>query len=245
MNWMKRDGAVDKRRGAGIAWLPAIVAAVCALSGCSTDSLFGAKPTSATPSPSFGDQFSSFFGGQPARPGTASAAVPDDKPPYEFDCPSVEVREGAGTYAVNSGDDQSAMSMRYQATFADRARECHANSGQLTMKVGVQGRVVLGPAGNSGDVVVPLRYALVLEGVEPKTIWTRFYPVPVSLPPGQTNVSFTHVMQDIVVPFPKYSDIESYVVYVGFDPNGLEAPKPVKGKPKAKPKARTSSLPNG
>jgi len=244
---MTQKRAIDKRRRADIGWLPAIVIAAGAVSGCSTDGMFGAKPgTAAAPtSPSFTDQFSDFFRGQPAKPAATATSVADEKPP-EFDCPSVEVREGAGTYSVNaSSEDQSALSLRYQATFADKARECHVASGMLTIKVGVRGRVILGPAGSPGDVVVPLRYALVLEGIEPKTIWTRFYTVPVGLPPGQTNVPFTHVMQDIVVPFPKYSEVESYVIYIGFDPNGLEAPKPAKPKPKAKPRARTSAAPSG
>ena len=212
---------------------PMVIACMFALTGCATD-LFGSRSSNVQPSASFGDQVGDFFRGQPAK--TAA-----DTPP-EIDCPSVQVREGAATYAMNASDDadQSALTLRAQATFGQNARECHVNAGVLTIKVGVQGRVILGPAGAPSGFVVPLRYALVQEGIQPKTVWTKFYAVPVNLPSGSTNVQFTHVMEDIAVPLPKSSELDAYVIYIGFDPNGLEQPK-AKPKPTSKPKARTSS----
>ena len=62
------------------------------------------------------------------------------------------------------------MDLRYQVTIVRTARECHVNSGIMTMKVGVEGRVITGPAGGPGTVDVPLRLAVVQEGVNPKTI---------------------------------------------------------------------------
>jgi hypothetical protein len=223
----------------------AILALACTLilSGCATDSLFGAKTATTTaqaPSASFGDQFSNFFSGQPTKPATAGTATASADTPAEIDCPQVQVREGAGTYTQNATEgDQSALSLRWQATFAQNARECHVSAGMLTIKVGVEGRVISGPAGAPSNVVVPLRYALVQEGIQPKTIWTKFYPVPVNMTPDSGNVPWTHIQQDIVVPLPKSSELDAYVIYIGFDPNGLEAPKPAKPKPKSK--TRTSS----
>ena len=40
----------------------------------------------------------------------------------------------------------------------------------MTMKVGVEGRVLLGPAGGPGQVDIPLRMAVVQEGPAPKTV---------------------------------------------------------------------------
>jgi hypothetical protein len=227
----------------------AILALTCTFmfSGCATDSLFGAKTATTTtqaPSTSFSDQFNNFFRGQPAKPAVAGTATATADAPADIDCPQVQVREGAATYAQNASDgDQSALSLRWQATFGQNARECHVSAGMLTIKVGVEGRVILGPAGAPSNVVVPLRYALVQEGVQPKTIWTKFYPVPVSLTPDSGNVPWTHIQQDIVVPLPKSSELDAYVIYIGFDPNGLEASKPAKPKPKSK--ARTSSAATG
>jgi len=220
------------------------VAAV-ALAGCSTDMFGSRSPTTTGSTPSamggFGDKVGDFFRGQPEK--TAADAAPDAA---SIDCPRVDIRQGAGTYSQNvPGGDQSALALRLQATFGQTARECHVSAGMLTMKVGIQGRVILGPAGTPGDVNVPLRYALVQEGVDPKTLWTKFYPVPVNVPPGQTNVPFTHVQEDIAVPLPKSADLDAYVVYVGFDPAGLTDVKKPRTNPQPKPKARTSSAAGG
>ena len=42
------------------------------------------------------------------------------------------------------------MDLRYQATIIRTARECQVNSGVMTMKVGIEGRVITGPAGGPG-----------------------------------------------------------------------------------------------
>jgi hypothetical protein len=218
-----------------------------ALAGCSTD-MFSSHSTGPTGSTSsglsgFGDKMGDFFRGQPAKPTTAAADASNDS---NIDCPSVEIRQGASTYSLNAPGDQSALSLRVQATFGQTGRECHVNAGMLTIKVGVQGRLIVGPAGGPGDVNVPIRYALVQEGIEPKTIWTKFYPVPANIPDGTTNVPFTHVQQDMIVPVPKPSELAAYVIYVGFDPAGLsESGKKPKPKPQPKAKAHTSSAASG
>ena len=99
---------------------------------------------------------------------------------------------------------------------------------------GMQGRVLLGPAGSPGQVDVPLRLALVQEGLEPKTIWTKLYRIPVMVPPGQSNVSFVHIEEDMTFPAPSAADVESYVIYLGFDPAGSNEPVNKK-KPQVKP----------
>ena len=88
----------------------------------------------------------------------------------------------------------------------------------MTMKVGVQGRVLLGPAGGPGRVDVPLRVAVVEEGTNPKPIVSKLYRLAVDVPPGQTTVPFVHVEQDLTFPMPRAAALDNYVVYVGFDP---------------------------
>jgi hypothetical protein len=110
-------------------------------------------------------------------------------------------------------------------------------AGNLNIKVGVQGRIILGPAGGAGPVEVPLRLALVQEGPEPKTVWTRLYRVPVTVGPGQNNVSFVHVEENLTVPLPRPAVLDAYVVYVGFDSAAVSEPPPAeKKKPAPKQK---------
>jgi hypothetical protein len=225
---------------------PGALLALTLLSGCSTyDSLFGAKPSAAptapsttysapSSSPSFTDRFSSFVLG--SRATTAVAQSGDTPAQGEVDCPSVDIRQGASTYS-QSGTDNGALSLRYQANFLKTARECVLRGGNVTMKVGVQGRIILGPAGAPGSLALPVRFAVVREGLEPKTVWTKFYMVPVTIQPGQPNTLFTHVEEDMTVPMPSGSEFDKYVIYVGFDPDSAAAePKKKPTKPAPKPK---------
>ena len=172
-----------------------------------------------------------FFGG-----GSSSQQAPGDTPDnasIDIECPGVEVRAGASTLAINTpGAESGPMNTRYQVTIGQTARECAALGGVMTMRVGVQGRVLLGPAGGPGQVDVPLRVAVVQEGPEPKPIVSKFARLSVAIPPGQTAVPFVHVEQDVTFPMPRPGVLEAYVVYVGFDP----APAKPERKQKAKKK---------
>ena len=125
-----------------------------------------------------------------------------------------------GTQTPTAGD------LRYQLSFGQFARECRAADGTFNIKVGVQGRVVLGPQGGPGNVEVPLRYAVVREGPEPKMIVTRFKRIPVTVGPNDTNVPFTDVEDGLTFPVPPAAELEAYVVYVGFDEIGEKPARP-------------------
>ena len=101
------------------------------------------------------------------------------------------------------------MTTRYQVTIGQTARECAALGGVMTMKVGVQGRVLLGPAGGPGRVDMPLRMAVVQEGTKPKTVVSKFYRLAVAVPPGQTGVPFVHVEQDMTFPMPRGAALDN------------------------------------
>lgn len=190
----------------------AVLAAI-ALSGCSSGSGL-----------SFGERFN-----QAAATGTTVAqAQPTPESTSVSVCPSVDVRPGTSSLAFSAPGGQGAMGLRYQATLGQTARECHAVGGNLNMKVGVQGRIILGPAGGPGTIEVPLRLALVQEGPSPKTHWTKLYRIPVTIAEGVPNVAFTHVEEDLTVPMPAGNAIEAYVVYVGFDALALKEQPPKK-----------------
>ena len=60
--------------------------------------------------------------------------------------------------------------LRYQATIGKTARECTIQAGQITARIGIQGRVIAGPAGAPTSVQIPLRVAVVQAGVITKTL---------------------------------------------------------------------------
>jgi len=144
------------------------------------------------------------------------------------------VRQGAATLAITEpGAEAGPMTTRYQVSIGQTARDCAALGGVMTMKVGVEGRILLGPAGGPGQVDIPLRMAVVQEGPAPKTVVSKFYKLAVAIPPGQTSVPFMHVEQDMSFPMPRGGDLDAYIVYVGFDPLGLST-KPERPAKKAK-----------
>ena len=147
------------------------------------------------------------------------------------DCPSAQIRTGAGTLAVAAKSAQpTASDLRYQLTFIELARQCFIDGPNVRMQVGVQGRAVVGPAGAPPQVQVPLRYAVVREGVAPKTIVTKFRRVSVAL--SSTNTIFTDIEEDLTFPMPPVAELEAYVVYVGFDEMGeQQRPQPKKKAP--------------
>jgi hypothetical protein len=192
-----------------------------------------AAPTSSNTS--FASRVTAMFSGDstgqnaPAPPPANGAATPD------IQCPSVEYRQGAATLPVNTpGVETSALSLRYQVSFTQTARECILRGNNLTIKVGVQGRIVVGPAGAPSSITIPLRYALVREGLEPKTLWTKLFIVPVTIAQNQLNLPWLHIEEEMTVPRPSADELDAYVIYVGFDP-GSEAP--AKQRPAARPKA--------
>lgn len=161
----------------------------------------------------------------------------------DIDCPGVTVRSGASTLMIGgkavNANDTGALDLRYQGTIIRTARECHVAAGMMTMKVGVEGRIITGPAGGPGTVDVPLRVAVVHEGVNPKPITSKFARIPVTVVSDNDRVTFSHVEQDITFPMPvPAGNIDAYVVYVGFDTMAAPEKKApaTRRKPAAKPK---------
>jgi hypothetical protein len=149
----------------------------------------------------------------------------------DIECPSVTIRSGAAAWQVSDG--AGATSVRYQGSLGQLARECAILGETMTMRVGVEGRLLVGPKGGPGNVKVPIRMALVAEGPTPKPLWSKFYNTDVSVPEGASQAVFSIVEDDLTFPMPSNRDIGNYVVYVGFDPQGAAA-RPAA--PKAKPK---------
>jgi hypothetical protein len=230
---------VIKRRSARAAAIGSALLGVAFLTGCSSSGPSEPSGTSRSLSEFFTGGTSFAQAGTPATATPAASGTAES--PAEFDpndCPMVDIRQGASTFAVNTASKNPEDSaLRYQGSFSQTARECRKNGNMLTIKLGVQGRLILGPAGAPGQVDVPLRLALVEEGIQPKTVWTKFYQVPVTIGEGQPSVSFTHIEDDLTVPMPSKDKLEAYIVYVGFDPLSAsrqqkKAPPPKAARPR-------------
>lgn len=179
------------------------------------------------------DRFKNLFGGKSDEPAAKPAPAPgqpaaDD----DVDCPQVTVRAGASTFGVGAtGKPAVGNDVRYQASITKMARECVRNGSEITARIGIQGRVIAGPAGAPPTVEVPLRVAVVQGGVGEKVIASKAYRTSVEMSESG-SVPFTFVAEDLSYPVPSATVADSYIFYVGFDPQAL-GPEP---KPRAKKK---------
>jgi hypothetical protein len=182
-------------------------------------------------SQSLSDRFKSLFGGGSSTPAEGAPPAAD---PVDLTCPPVSIRAGASTYAVAApGKQPVGNDLRYQATITRTARDCRLENGEIVARIGIQGRVIAGPAGNPPTVEIPLRVAVVQGGVQEKTIATKVYRTTVAM--DETgSVPFSLVGEDLVYPVPSGAAGDSYIFYIGFDPQALTpAPKPKAAKKKA------------
>lgn len=186
-----------------------------------------APPASAQ---SLTDRFKSLFGGGSDDKGQqnlpANGGPPVD-PTEGLSCPPVNIRAGASTYAVAAPGKQAVGNdVRFQASITKTARECSLNGAEITGKIGIQGRVVVGPAGAPATIDIPMRIAVVQGGIGEKVIATKAYRTTVQMT-EEGSVPFTIVAEDMVYPVPSAgANADNYVFYIGFDPQALTPERP-------------------
>jgi hypothetical protein len=196
MDDKKRDHSVSGRSAA------ALITGVALTFGCSPDVADPRETTGAI--------------SRVSQPASKTASIP------KVECPGMDIRPGASTLNIAVKPNQAtAGNLRYQLSFRQTARECQVQDGVMSIKVGVEGRVLLGPFGTPGSVDVPLRYAVVREGPEPRLIVTKFKRIRATIAPGKTHVQFVDIEGGFNFPLPSSSaELAAYVVYVGFDEIG-------------------------
>jgi len=159
------------------------------------------------------------------------AANPSEKPivlaisSQDINCPPVTVFEGGSFLRVGGAENAS---VRYQFNVGDTARQCDpAGPGQASIKIGISGEVVIGPAGSGGTFSAPLRVTITSD-TDKKTVFTKTYNVQVTTD-GIRAGEFRMVTEPIVVPMPTVQLADVYTISVGF--GGGEAKANANAKP--------------
>jgi hypothetical protein len=149
----------------------------------------------------------------------------------DLNCPRVDVEDGAAAYRVGGADNGS---VRYQFGVAQVARECQPQGSNFALKVGVSGRLLIGPAGSPGAYSAPLHVTVRREG-DPKPVFSKVYKVEANTA-GADQAPYEFVAEPIILPMVS-TDLDSvYTVSVGFE-NGHVAP--------AKPPRKRHTAQNG
>jgi hypothetical protein len=128
-------------------------------------------------------------------------------------CPSVGVIEGgAALRAYTGGKVGEPTALRHQISIGQLARECvEQPDGSIVVKVGVEGRALLGPAGSPARFDAPVTF-VVKRG--DRILATRTQRISVGVPAGDTQASFVTVQDGLVVP-PKTGEYEIEVGLTG------------------------------
>ncbi len=141
----------------------------------------------------------------PAAPPRTQGEVQKERQDEEESlvCPEVIIADGGAAMRAQSGPDSG--SLRHQISILNVARECTATgNGGYNLKVGVEGRVLLGPAGSPGSYFATL-LTTVTRGTT--SVARRSARVGGTIASGQGGVDFSYVEQGIVVP-PGRGDVE-------------------------------------
>jgi len=209
------------------------------LGGCTGGGVFNtpSAPAADAPSPSFTDRFTGFFSSSSAKGPQPVAGAPSN-----VNCPALEIREGASTLSVGPRGENATMSLKYQGSFIRVARECAVTGGSMIIKIGIQGRVIVGPAGGPGQIDVPIRIAVVQEkpgGSAP--IFTKLIRIPVTIP-AQGDATFSQIEEGVSFPMPTpVTALDDYIAYVGFDPLAAEAEDNARARPRSKSRPKPGS----
>ncbi|WP_372421977.1 hypothetical protein [Salinarimonas chemoclinalis] len=177
------------------------LAALLALAGCSSVS-------------GGGGPFAGIFGGG-AEPVSAEAPVATSFQDFvgsdPTPCPRPEVIQGSAAQRVyRSGRSGSNQDLRYQIAVVDLARECVSTpEGRNRIRLGVQGRVLIGPAGGPGSVTAPVRIRVRTPSTVYEDVARR---VAVTVPAGQTLADFTLIEEGLEIPL---SVGDNFIIEVG------------------------------
>jgi hypothetical protein len=164
-----------------------------------------------------------------------STARPSDKmkvlpvAAQDINCPDVTVADGGAALRVGGADNAS---VRYQFSIGDTARQCDpAGAGQASVKIGVAGQVVIGPAGQAGTFSAPVKVT-VTRLTDNTSFFSQTYRAEATTD-GVKVGQFRIVTDPISLPMPTLQLADLYSITVGFE-GGTGGPSPTAHKSRRK-----------
>lgn len=199
------------RRARGAAAAAAAMAAGLVLAGCGgpAGSVAGGDP----------DPVSTKLGNLLAFNSTTAPPLPNKGQGARIDCPVVQIEPGMSAYRVGGPDSAT---VRYQIAIGDVARDCSQSNGQLLVRVGVETRTVVGPAGGPGNYTAPLTVALRRVGDE-KILASKTYQVGGAVG-SNGNAINAMVAEPLAAPFTTERAADDYEVVLSIG-KGAAAPE--------------------
>ncbi len=117
-------------------------------------------------------------------------------------CPALELK--SKTYLIRKfvrGKQDTREGLLYQATIEDWSNTCTQEpDGGRRMKVGFSGDVTPGPAWKGGEIILPIRVALVPGGSGAKPLSSEVISVPVTVGSDSPSETWTLIENKFVIP---------------------------------------------
>jgi hypothetical protein len=174
------------------------------VTGCSMGSMFGGGTTA-----------SADLQNATATPQAVAQAQTSALPVIATECPPIKVRLGGeAMYYYGNGRVGDPKALQYQVVIDETSRNCVVSNGQITVNMGVTGRVLLGPAGTQTSINAPIRFAVERDG---QAIFSEKYTLAVAVTPPAQTTEFVKVVENVTIP---YLGGESITIWVGFDTRG-------------------------
>jgi hypothetical protein len=183
----------------------ALGVATLALSACSMGNMFGSGQPAAT---------AGLQNASATQAEIAQASV-NALPAIATECPPIKVRPGSeALFSYGGGEVGNPNDLSFQAVIDKQSRNCVVSDGKISIKMGVVGRLLLGPSGNVNNVTVPLRFAIERDSV---ALFSEKYDIPVTVTPPNQSEEFVKVVENVDIP---YLGGEQITIWVGFDSQG-------------------------
>ncbi|HMN73886.1 MAG TPA: hypothetical protein PKA55_18645 [Rhodoblastus sp.] len=161
------------------------------------------------------DPVSTKLGNLLAFNSTTAPPLPNKSAGARIDCPVVQIEPGMSAFRVGGPDSAT---VRYQIAIGDVARDCSQSNGQLFVRVGVETRTVIGPAGAPGSYTAPLTIVLRRTGDE-KVLASKTYQVGGAV--GSTgNAINALIAEPLSVPFINERAADDYEVVLSMGKGG-------------------------
>jgi hypothetical protein len=131
----------------------------------------------------------------------------------DINCPDLSVADGGAALRVGGPENAT---VRYQFNIGDTARQCDpAGPGQASVKIGVAGQVVIGPAGAAGTFNAPVKIT-VTRLTDNNTVFSQTYRAEATTD-GIKAGQFRIVTDPISLPMPTLQLADLYSITVGFE----------------------------
>ena len=143
--------------------------------------------------------------------GSAPAAIASDT----GGCPRLAVGERDSNLTIyEAGRVGDGLAILHRGEITKTARECQVEPGKVTVRYGFSGRVLLGPKGKTGTVILPV--TITITDAKREKIAADALKVDVDIA-VEKPIGYFSAVRAITIPVPEGSRPGEFEIFVGFD----------------------------